>query len=104
MVKPSHNICKKPYLLQSPFKFLVSFFEICSLSNSSRFQLKTSSERTSPKDVIHGNISICPTKLDIDQRKGKYLVVYLGSGICTAIVFAVMFEGNSARTLIITSA
>lgn len=33
-----------------------------------------------------------------------YLVVYGGSGICTWIVFAVMLEGNSARTLRITSA
>ena len=43
-------------------------------------------------------------KLQIGKEIINYLTVYLGSGICTEIVFAVMVEGNSAYTLRITSA
>lgn len=38
------------------------------------------------------------------NRSEEYLVVYVGSGICTSIVFALMLEAYSARTFRITSA
>lgn len=51
--------------------------------------------------IIEQEVQIFPQKY---HRADCYLVVYVGNGISTKIVLAVMLEGNSARIFRITSA